>query len=257
LLSTQDTSINHGLEPGGAVMDLSILIPAYNEQARILQTVDSIRGFLDTRSWSYELLVIDDGSDDGTASVVEQGEATRTGLRCIRADRNAGKGAAIRLGLASATGNVVGFIDADDKTDISALDEVFQRLQAGADAVIGDRTLAGSDIAVARRAYRQWGSDQFRRLLRWWMKLGDFPDTQCGFKFFHAPVMRSLFDQMQIDGYMFDVELLVLATKSKYSVARIPVHWRDDPDSRFRPVSGSFRNLRELVRIRQIHSGGE
>lgn len=238
-------------------MDLSILIPAFNEQVRILQTVDSIRGFLDSRSWSYEILVIDDGSDDGTATAVEQGEADRPGLRCIRADRNGGKGAAIRLGLASATGDVVGFIDADDKTDISALDEVFQRLQTGADIVIGDRTLAASDIAVARRAYRQWGSDQFRRLLRWWMQLGDFPDTQCGFKFFRAPVMRSLFEQMRIDGYMFDVELLVLATKDNCPVARIPVHWRDDPDSRFRPISGSIRNLRELVRIKQIHIGGD
>jgi len=162
-------------------MDLSILIPAFNEQARILQTVDSIRGFLDSRSWSYEILVIDDGSDDGTATAVEQGEADRPGLRCIRADRNGGKGAAIRLGLASATGDVVGFIDADDKTDISALDEVFQRLQTGADIVIGDRTLAASDIAVARRAYRQWGSDQF----------GDYFAGGCSSEIFRTPSVAS------------------------------------------------------------------
>ncbi|MBT7068081.1 MAG: glycosyltransferase [Verrucomicrobia bacterium] len=234
-------------------MDLSLLIPAYNERARILQTVDSVRSFLATRSWTFEILVIDDGSLDDTAAVVEQGAGSRPGLRCVRARANAGKGAAIRLGLAAALGDVTGFIDADDKTDIAALDEVFAQLQAGADIVIGDRTLAGSDIAVPRRAYRQWGSDQFRRLLRWWMGLGDFPDTQCGFKFSRTTVMRELFQCMQTDGYMFDVELLLLATRKGQSVARIPVRWRDDPDSRFKPVSGSLRNLRELSRIREFH----
>ena len=234
-------------------MDLSLLIPAYNEQARILQTVDSVRGFLSTRTWSFEILVVDDGSVDGTADVVEQGALSRPGLQCVRAAKNQGKGAAIRLGLAAASGEIVGFIDADDKTEISALDEVFAQLQSGADIVIGDRTLAGSDIEVARRAYRQWGSDQFRRLLRWWLGLGDFPDTQCGFKFSRTTVMRGLFDRMQTDGYMFDVELLLLATQNGHSVARIPVRWRDDPDSRFRPVSGGLRNLRELARIRRLH----
>ncbi|HJP32975.1 MAG TPA: glycosyltransferase [Candidatus Latescibacteria bacterium] len=234
-------------------MDLSLLIPAYNEEARILETVDSVRQFLVTRSWTHEILVIDDGSADGTADAVEGGMSSRPGLRCIRADANRGKGAAIRLGLEAATGDVVGFIDADDKTDIAALDEVFSKLERGADIVIGDRTLAGSDIAVARRAYRQWGSDQFRRVLRRWLGLGDFPDTQCGFKFFRAPVMRDLFARMLIDGYMFDVELLLLATRSGHRVERIAVHWRDDPDSRFHPVSGTLRNFRELSRIRRYH----
>ena len=85
------------------------------------------------------------------------------------------------------------------------------------------------------------------------MGLGDFPDTQCGFKFAQTTVMRDLFERMQTDGYMFDVELLLLATQSGQRVARIPVRWRDDPDSRFRPVSGSLRNLRELARIRRLH----
>lgn len=235
-------------------MDLSLLIPAYNEEARILQTVDSIGGWLATQSWSYEILVVDDGSADGTADVVEAGEAGRPALRGIRAPQNRGKGGAIRLGLEQATGEVIGYLDADDKTDIRGVAEVMARIADGADGVIGDRTLAGSDIAVARRAYRQWGSDQFRRLLRWWMGLGDFPDTQCGFKFFRASVMRDLFGRMQIDGYMFDVELLLLATRDGLRIDRIPVVWRDDPDSRFKPVSGSVRNVRELARIRRLHN---
>lgn len=234
-------------------MDLSVIIPAYNEQARILQTIDSVRAFLATRSWTSQIIVVDDGSADDTAAVVEAGADARPGVLCVRAPKNAGKGAAVRLGLAASTGALVGYIDADDKTDISALDVVFESIAAGADIVIGDRTLNTSNIDVARRAYRQWGSEQFRRLLRWWMGLGDFPDTQCGFKFFRAEVMQGLFARMHIDGYMFDVEVLLLASRDGLRVDRIPVRWRDDPDSRFKPVSGSVRNLRELYRIRKLH----
>ncbi len=239
--------------PGSSGMDLTILIPAFNERRRVVGTVDRLRAFLAARPWEHEIIVIDDGSGDGTAEVVEEAMAHRPELRCLRAAGNRGKGAAVRLGLGAARGGVVGFIDADDKTDVAALDEVFRVLSAGADIAIGDRTLPGSDIQVPRRVYRQWGSVQFRRLMRWWLGLGDFPDTQCGFKFFRGPVMRGLFETAKVDGYMFDVEILLLATRAGHSVARIPVRWRDDPDSRFRPLSGSLRNLRELRRIRRMH----
>ena len=234
-------------------MDLSILIPAFDERRRIVGTVDGLRAFLAARPWDHEIIVIDDGSGDGTAEVVEEAAAERPELRCLRADRNRGKGAAIRLGLESARGRVVGFIDADDKTDVSALDEVFKALSCGADIAIGDRTLAASDIRTRRRPHRECGSALFRRLTRWWLGLGELPDTQCGFKFFRAPVMRRLFEEAKVDGYMFDVEILLLATRAGHSVARIPVRWRDDPDSRFRPLSGSVRNLGELARIRRLH----
>jgi glycosyltransferase involved in cell wall biosynthesis len=171
----------------------------------------------------------------------------------VRQPENRGKGAAVRRGLEVATGELIGYIDADDKTDISALDQVTEAVAAGADIVIGDRTLSASDIQVPRRRYRQWGSEQFRRLLRWWMGLGEYPDTQCGFKFFRGAVMHDLFRSVQTDGYMFDVEILLLADRAGYTVRRIPVRWRDDPDSRFHPLWGSLRNLRELARIRRTH----
>lgn len=234
-------------------MDLTILIPAFNERTRIVGTVDEVRAFLAGRAWEHEIIVIDDGSGDGTAEVVEAAMPQRPGLRCLRGARNRGKGAAIRLGLEVARGRVVGFIDADDKTDAVALDEVFQALTSGADIAIGDRTLPDSQIVVRRRPYREWGSAWFRRLMGWWLGLGQLPDTQCGFKFFRREVMRRLFDAARIDGYMFDVEILLLATRSGYSIARVPVRWRDDPDSRFRPLSGSLSNLRDLGRIRRLH----
>ena len=234
-------------------MDLTILIPAFDERTRIVGTVDGVLAFLARRAWEHEIIVIDDGSGDGTAEAVEAAMPQRPGLRSLRAAGNRGKGAAVRLGLSAARGRVVGYVDADDKTDVAALDDVFRALESGADMAIGDRTLPESDILVPRRPYREWGSGWFRRLMGGWLGLGGFPDTQCGFKFFRAEVMRRLFDAAKIDGYMFDVEILLLATRAGYSIARIPVRWRDDPDSRFRPLSGTLRNLRELGRIRRLH----
>ena len=234
-------------------MNLTIIIPAYNEELRVVSTIDSVRQFLDDRSWTYEIIVVDDGSKDETAQRVEQACTTRQHLRLVCAESNQGKGAAVRLGVEHAHGDIVGFIDADDKTDISGLDEVFRHLEDGAQIVIGDRTLADTAIHVQRRAYRELGSRLFRRLLRWWLGLGDYPDTQCGFKFYRTNVLRGLYQRARIDGYMFDVELLVLAHQARYRIDRIGVTWRDDPDSRFQPLSGSWHNIRELLRIRRLH----
>ncbi|MDE2740721.1 MAG: glycosyltransferase family 2 protein, partial [Gemmatimonadota bacterium] len=99
----------------------------------------------------------------------------------------------------------------------------------------------------------QWGTEAFGWLLRALMGLGEFGDTQCGFKFFQAAVVRDLCARQQIAGFMFDVELLLLARQSDYRIAKIPVKWRFDPDSRFNPVTGTLANLKDLARIRWVH----
>lgn len=231
-------------------MQLSIVIPAYNEEARIGLTLERTIAFLNGRPWSCEVLVVDDGSLDRTAAVVEEYAARHSAVRCLRNSPNRGKGYSIRQGVSQAVGEYIGFMDADYKTDIAGLDSVMLRLQEGWDGVIGDRTLGESCIGRPRRHYREWGSRLFRRLLQGLGGLGDFGDTQCGFKFFRAPAMRELFGRQQADGYMFDVEVLLLAVRLGYRLCPIPVDWQDDPDSRFRPFSGSLRNLGELLRIR-------
>jgi len=219
----------------------------------VVETVNSVCDFLASRDWQSEVIVVDDGSIDATAQRVQAACETQPNLRLVAAQVNRGKGAAIRLGAGQARGDIIGFIDADDKTDIAGLDRVFTSLADGAHVVIGDRTLADTAIHIQRRFYREWGSLLFRRILRWWLGMGDFPDTQCGFKFYQAGVLRALYESACIDGYMFDVELLLLASRGGYRVDRIGVDWRDDPDSRFEPLSGSWRNLRELLRIRRLH----
>ena len=234
------------------IMDLSIVIPAYNEELAIAGTLASAASVLSRRPWAHEIIVVDDGSTDSTAAVVVDHATRHSEVRIVRNELNRGKGFSVRRGVRESLGGVIGFVDADDKTDLGAIDIAMAHLAEGADLVIGDRTLAGSDIAVARPRYRQWGSDQFRRLVRCCMGLGEYPDTQCGFKFLQRSVAIDLFSRQRVDGYMFDVELLLLARRQGYRVAPIPVCWRDDADSRFNPVAGTLRNLCELARIRWV-----
>ena len=231
-------------------MDISIIVPAYNEEKAIGQTLERTLSYLAGRPWECEVLVVDDGSSDGTVARVEALAREYPGIRCLPNAQNRGKGFSIRRGVEQARGRYIGFMDADYKTEIAALDQVVQGLEQGCDGVIADRTLAASDIRLARRRFRQWGSQAFRRLLHALIGLREFGDTQCGFKFFRADVMRDLFGRQQVDGYMFDVEILLLAARSGYNVRPIAVEWRDDPDSRFKPVTGMIRNLGELARIR-------
>ena len=234
-------------------MDLSIVIPAYNEEKRILIALEQTLALLQQRPWSYELLVVDDGSADRTAACTAEYAREHPQVRCVQNDRNRGKGYSVQHGVAEAQGRYIGFMDGDYKTDIAALDQVMPLLAAGWDGVIGDRTLSATEFVVARRRYRQWGTEAFGWLLRTLMGLGEFGDTQCGFKFFQAAVARDLCARQQVAGFMFDVELLLLARQLGYRIAKIPVKWRFDPDSRFNPVTGTLANLKDLARIRWAH----
>ncbi len=234
-------------------MDLTLIIPGYNEAARIPLTLEHSAAYLAGQPWQWEILVVDDGSADQMSARVEEFARQWPQVRVLRHTPNRGKGYAIRQGVAAARGRYIGFTDADYKTDIAALGPAMARLEEGADGVIGDRTLSQSRIGVPRRRYRQLGTELFRGVLLRVMGLGDFADTQCGFKFFRAEVMRDLFARQRVDGYMFDVEILLLAVRAGYRIEKLAVEWRDDPDSRFKPLSGTWRNLRELARIRWMH----
>ncbi len=234
-------------------MDLSIVIPAYNEEQRIRIALAQTLALLHKRPWSGELLVVDDGSTDGTVACIAEYARAHPQVRWVPNDRNRGKGYSVQRGVAEARGRYIGFMDGDYKTDIAALDQVMPLLAAGWDGVIGDRTLSATEFVVARRRYRQWGSAAFGWLLRALMGLGEFGDTQCGFKFFQAAVARDLCARQQVAGFMFDVEWLLLTRQLGYRIAKIPVKWRFDADSRFNPVTGTLANLKDLARIRWVH----
>ena len=227
---------------------LSLIVPAYNEVATIQQTLRAIRDYLAPRGYEFELIVAADGTD-GTreAAAALAGELPVT---VMGEPHRRGKGRGVREGVRIATGEIVGFLDADYKVAIDEIERILPWFDAGYDVVIGSRAAAGAEIRVAQPWYRRLGSKAFALVMRPLVGLWGIADTQCGFKFFRAGVARDLFSRQRIDGYMFDVEVLSLALRSGYRVKEVGVNWRDDGDTRLKLVSGNYRNLKDLFRIR-------
>ena len=239
------------------MIDLSVIIPAYNEEKRIGLTLQKTCDFLAQRSWNYEIIAVDDGSRDQTVRVIKEMASERDAIRVFQNGRNRGKGFSVRHGLELARGRFIGFMDADYKTDIKALDEVMMQLENRAEVVIGDRTLQTTEILARRSVLREFGSGAFKNLLRFLMGIRDYADTQCGFKFFREQIMRQVFALQKVDGYMFDVEILLILGRMNCEVEKLPVVWSYDNDSRFNMISGTMKNLCELASIRWRHRGSQ
>jgi glycosyltransferase involved in cell wall biosynthesis len=229
---------------------VTLIVPAFDEAARIVGTIDEALAYFDGRGIRAEIVVAADGTD-GTRDAVRA--MRRPEVQVIGAPARRGKGRGIREAVRLAAGDVIGFADADNKTPISEFDKIRSSLARGADVVIGSRGLPASRIERAQPLYRRLGARGFAILMRSAVGLHDIADTQCGFKFFQGAVARSLFALQQIDGYMFDVEILYLARRQGYTIEEVPVRWRDDGDSRLRLVSGNIRNMRDLFSIRWRH----
>lgn len=228
---------------------LSLIIPAYNEAGSIRRTLALCQQYLDRQPYSYEVLVGADG-DDGCREVVAELATADPRLQVYGSADRGGKGKAIRIGVGRARGQVIGFADADYKTPIEEVDKVLPWLERGYDLVIGSRGTADATIRVKQPWFRRVGSWAFGVGMRTVTGLRGISDTQCGFKFFHRAVARDLFGRQQIDGYMFDVEILYLAQKAGYRIKEVGVSWQDDGDSRLELVAGNWRNFKDVLRIR-------
>jgi dolichyl-phosphate beta-glucosyltransferase len=236
---------------GGGVLrvtTLSIVIPAYNEVGRIRETIADVCRYMATQAFDYEVIVAVDGND-GTADVVRALAAENPRIRLIEERSRRGKGYAIRRGVSAARGDVIGFIDADNKTPIDDFDKVEPLLQQGYHVVIGSRAMTGSRIERRQPWYRRVGSRGFSVFMHAAVGLRDIGDTQCGFKFFTRSAALDLFSRQRVDGYMFDVEILSLAERTGLRIAQVPVRWRDDGDSRLELFRGNARNLIDVLSI--------
>jgi dolichyl-phosphate beta-glucosyltransferase len=232
-----------------ATPDISLILPAFNEAATIRNTISEAIEYFTRRSSRYEIIVAADG-DDGTRELVAKMAHSNSSLHVIGARERLGKGRGVRLAAAMATGDIVGYVDADNKVPISEFDKVEPWFSSGADLVIGSRALAKSEILRAQPLYRRIGSQGFAVTMQMITGVRDISDTQCGFKFFRRDVAARIFRRQQIDGYMFDVEILTLARRLGYRIQEVPIRWCDDGDSRLELVRGNLRNMRDLFRIR-------
>jgi dolichyl-phosphate beta-glucosyltransferase len=227
---------------------VSVVIPAYNEVHTIAETVREAQRYFESRDLGYEIVVSASGTD-GTREAVAAMARDSPVIRVTGGTARTGKGRAIREAIPLTTGGIVGFVDADNKTPVAAYDAFAVRLERGDDLVIGSRG-PGAVIERPQPLYRRIGSKGFAIFMHAVVGLRDIPDTQCGFKFFRREVALDLFSRQRIDGSMFDVEILHLARKAGYKIGQVPVHWRDDGDSRLQLVRDNLRHVADILRIR-------
>jgi dolichyl-phosphate beta-glucosyltransferase len=232
-------------------MDLSVIIPAFNEQDRIAPTLRDLSSFLAPRGISFELLVVDDGSTDDTVAAIESLRFEIPELRCVRTAPNRGKGHAVRVGMLQASGAFRVMIDADGSIPATELPALLEPILDGdAQLALGSRYLASSRTNVAQPAWRVAWS----RLANWIVArtvVSGIRDTQCGFKAFTAEAAGQIFSRARIDGWAFDLEVLALARGLGYGITEVGVSWRDDERSRVSPMRDLVAVVREWVAIRR------
>ncbi len=231
-------------------VDLSIVIPAYNEEHRIVPTLQAIAGFAATSPLRIEIVVVDDGSRDRTAEVVEAQTAHIPGLRLVRQIPNRGKGAAVRLGMLSARGQLRMMHDADGSMPTEEIGRLLEAVTSQrAEIAIGSRYADGK-AATSQPLYRRLWSRLCNQVIQRTLVPG-IVDTQCGFKVFTADAARELFGVGRIDGWAFDLEILALARRRGYAIAEIGVTWVDDRRSRVNPLADMWKVVREAWTIRK------
>ena len=231
------------------VVHLSVVIPAFEEVARIGPTLEQVRSYLQGQAFDSEVVVVVDGSRDGTLALVRAAMAGWPALKVLENDTNRGKGYSVRRGMLEARGRYLLFSDADLSTPIAEVGRLIAALEAGGDIAIGSRALAGSDVRVRQAWWRQSMGRVFNHIVRL-VAVSGFRDTQCGFKCFRRDTARRLFALQRITGFSFDVELLWIARRLGYRVVEVPVTWVNDPSSRVSPVTDSLRMLVDLARLR-------
>ncbi len=232
-------------------MSWSVLIPAYNEEDRLLPTLERIVEYFRGRGEEVELLVIDDGSRDQTVAVAS---AFGAPVRVLELGKNRGKGAALRAGVLASTGDRLLLTDADLSTPIEELEQLEPHL-ASHSLVIGSRALASSKITHRQPAYREMMGKTFNFIIRI-LGVRGFHDTQCGFKLLRGDFARDLFAHLTVDRFAYDVEMIWLARRFGARVAEVGVVWAHTPESRVHPVRDSLRMLWDVSRFRFRHWGG-
>ena len=234
---------------------LSVIVPAYNEAERIVPYLISIARYLGAREQPYEVLVVDDGSQDHTAARIEAFRLEEPAVRLIRLRRNTGKGAAVRTGMLQARGELRLIADADGATPIEELVRLETSIEQGADIAIGSRFLASRDrrYLVRARWHRSLLGNWFNSIVQQ-LGVNGISDTQCGFKLFRKGIAQDLFSVAHVNGYGFDLELLYVAQRRGYRIDEVAINWSDQPGSKVRVLRDGLSMLRELLAVRRLYA---
>jgi dolichyl-phosphate beta-glucosyltransferase len=228
---------------------LSIIVPAYNEARRLPRFLDSLRRYVQGRD-DYEIIVVDDGSQDEQHDLVAARQKTWPQLQMVRHEINRGKGAAVRTGMLTARGARWLFADADGATPIDQEQRLQAAIDAGADVACGSRLVRLAGTQQKRNFFRGLAGKCYAAIARQILPVG-VRDTQCGFKLFTAEAGREIFSAACENGFAFDVELLALAHRLNLRIDEVPIEWHEQPGSKVSPLRDGARMLRQLWRIRR------
>lgn len=229
--------------------EISLVIPAHNEEMRLSSTLCKVWNYLEANDYNFEIIVIDDGSHDRTPDIVREYAAKSRKIHLLRHDIRVGKGFSVKKGMLVSRGEYVIFSDADLSTPIDEIERMLFYLKNGHDVVFGSRALSDSRVIIRETWYRDKMGKVFGFLVRN-IALPGVKDSQCGFKGFKRKVARDVFGRQTINGFAFDVEVLFIARRLGFRVKEIPVNWMDSPRSKVNPIVDSFKMLVELARIR-------
>jgi dolichyl-phosphate beta-glucosyltransferase len=227
----------------------SIIIPAYNESARLGATLDRVLDHVVAQHWDAEVIVVNDGSQDDTAEMVLARARANPALRLVENPGNHGKGYSVRNGMLKAAGEIRLFTDADLSSPIEEANKLFGAIEAGADIAIGSRWLQPETQAQRQSLLRQFYGRTFNLVLRILLGLR-FKDTQCGFKAFNRSSAQKLFSMQTIEGWGFDAELLFLGDRLGLNIKELPVVWSDTEGTRIHPLRDGLHMIAEVLTIR-------
>lgn len=239
----------HGTDGPTGQVSLSIVIPAYNEASRLGRTLERIREYAIAMDWRCEVILVDDGSQDGTADLVRGFAAGPMALQLLVNPGNRGKGYSVRRGMLAAAGESVLMCDADLSTPIEEVGKLLYWLGQGYEVAIGSRDMPDSILSPPQPLSRRILGTLMRAVRRR-IVLPRLSDTQCGFKCFTRQAAQQIFASQTIDGFAFDCEVLALADGLGYRIREVGVMWCDDRDSRVRPLQDGWHVLVSLLRIR-------
>ncbi len=238
-------------------MELSIVIPAYEESKKITRDVEAATAFLQDNHFTGQIIVVDDGSKDNTTEVARNAVTNPSAgieLKVERYNHHRGKGYAVRRGIEQTSGKYVMFADSGCCVPYGDTLRGLELIKSGAcDIAHGSRKMRGCHIEKAQSLYRRICSKMFHWFAIHDMKIpAEFTDTQCGFKIYRGDVARHLYGECITDGFTFDIEIIMRAQKEGYHIKEFPIDWTCDPDSRLSPTRSSWRVLSELLNIRRV-----